>query len=102
MGITKSHIAKTNLLGKNLEFKRSLVDLINDFDEELKSPQKVRFVVTWDEGDIAGSGYEVVDLMENDNYELREFHGQTHQLVLEPTVIPVIMLKYVIKCLFGK
>lgn len=102
LGITKSHIAKTDLLGKNLEFKRSLVDLINDFDEELKSPQKVRFVVTWDEGDIAGSGYEVVNLMENDNYQLREFHGQTHQLVLEPTVIPVIMLKYVIKCLFGK
>lgn len=102
LGITKPHIAKTDLLGKNLEFKKSLVDLINDFDEEVKSPQKVRFVVTWDEGDIVGSGYEIVNLMDNDNYELRDFHGQTHQLVLEPTTIPVIMLKYLIKCLFGK
>lgn len=102
LGITKPHIAKTDLLGKNLEFKKSLSDLIYDFDEEVKSPQKVRFVVTWDEGDIAVSGYEVVNLMENDNHELREFHGQTHQLVLEPTVIPVIMLKYVVKCLFEK
>jgi hypothetical protein len=99
LGLIKSRIAKTDLLGKNLEFKMSLVDLINDFDEEVKSPQKVRFAVTWDEGDVAGSGYEIINLLDNDNYELREFHGQTHQLVMEPTTIPVIMLKYVIECL---
>ena len=35
----------------------------------------VELVVTWDEGDIAGSGYEVVNLMENDNHEQRDFAG---------------------------
>jgi hypothetical protein len=100
LGITKPQIAVTDLLGKNLEFKISLEHLINDFDEEVKSPQKVRFAVTWDEGDIAGSGYEIINLLDGDNYELRRFHGETHQLVLEGATIPIIMLKYVIKCLF--
>ena len=76
--------------------------IVGGNNEEEKSPQKVRFAVTWDEGDIAGTGYEVVNLMEGDNYELREFFGQTHQLVMEPATIPVIMLKYVVKKLFGK
>jgi hypothetical protein len=102
LGVTKTHIAKTDLLSKNLEFKKSLIHLIDDFDEETKSPQKVRFVVTWDEGDTTGSGYEIIDLLEGDNYELRSFHGETHQLVLEGATIPVIMLKYVIKLLFAK
>lgn len=102
LGITKAHIAKTDLLSKNLEFKRSLIDLINDFDDETKSPQKVRFVVTWDEGDTTGSGYEIINLLEDDNYELRSFHSETHQLVLEGATIPVIMLKHVIELLFAK
>lgn len=99
LGIPRTRIAKTDLLSKNLEFKRSLIDLINDFDEEIKSPQKVRFVVTWDEGHTTGSGYEIINLLEDDNYELRSFHGETHQLVLEGATIPVIMLQYVIKLL---
>lgn len=102
LGITKAHIAKTDLLSKNLEFKRSLIDLINDFDDETKSPQKVRFVVTWDEGDTTGSGYEIINLLEDDNYELRSFHSETHQLVLEGATIPVIMLKHVIELLSTK
>jgi hypothetical protein len=102
LGIPKAHIAKTDLLSKNLEFKKSLLDLINDFDEETKSPQKVRFVVTWDEGDTSGSGFDITKLLEGDNYELRSFHGETHQLVLEGATIPVIMLKSVINLLFTK
>jgi len=98
----KSHIAKFDLIGKNLEFKKSLIDLINDFEEQTKSPQKVRFAVAWDEGDVAGAGYELINLMEDDNYEHREFHGQTHQLVLEPATIPVILLQDVIKSLKGQ
>lgn len=102
LGIVKSHIAKTDLLAKNLEFKKSLIDLINDFDDEVKSPQKIRFAVTWDEGNVVGSAYEIINLLDNDNYELRRFHGETHQLVLEGATIPVIMLKYVIKRLFSR
>ena len=102
LGISKSHIAKTDLLFKNLEFKKSLVDLIADFDEETKSPQKVRFAVTWDEGNTVGSGFEIINLVESDNHELRNFHGETHQLVLEGATIPVIMLKTVIETIFLK
>jgi len=102
LGISRAKIAQTDLLGKNLEFKKSLEHLINDFDEEVKSPLKTRFVVTWDEGDIAGSGYEIIPLLEKDNYELRTFHGETHQLLLEGGTIPVIMLKYLIKTIFGE
>lgn len=97
LGIPKAHIAKKDLYGKNLEFKKSLIDLINDFAEDTKDPQKVRFVVTWDEGDM--KGYDVINLLDDDNQEHREFHGQTHQLLLEHVTIPVIMLKYIIKLL---
>jgi hypothetical protein len=38
LGIPKARLAKTDLIGKNLEFKRSLVDLINEFDEVLALP----------------------------------------------------------------
>jgi len=102
LGIVKNNIAKSDLLAKNLEFKRSLLDLLADFDEETKSPQKVRFAVTWDEGDISGSGYELINLLDKDNYEYRRFHGETYQLSLETATIPVIMLKYVVKMLFKK
>lgn len=102
LGISKARIPQADLLGKNLEFKKSLVDLISDFDEEVKNPLKVRFVVTWDEGDITGSGYEIINLLDKDNYELRTFHGETHQLALESATIPVIMLKYVLGTIFGQ
>lgn len=102
LGVPKSQLAKSDLEAKNLEFKVSLGDLIKELDEETKSPQKVRFAVTWDEGDVANSGYELISLLDNDNHELRKFHGETHQLVLEGATIPVIMLKYVIKCLFRR
>jgi len=100
LGIPKANISKTDLLIKNLEFKKSLIDLINDFDEEVKSPQRVRFAVTWDEGDVIGTGYEIINLLESDNYEKRRFHGETHQVVLEGATIPVVMLKYIIGLLF--
>ncbi|MBM3175936.1 MAG: hypothetical protein FJZ93_09515 [Chloroflexi bacterium] len=103
LGVAKTHIPSADLLSKNLEFKKSLIDLISDFDEEIKSPQKIRFVVTWDEGDFTQSGYEVINLLEDDNHEKRTFHGETHQLILEGGVtIPVIMLKYVVQFLPGQ
>lgn len=102
LGMTKAHLGQRDLLGKNLEFKKSLSDLINEFDEGSKSAQKIRFVVTWDEGDLAGSGIEIINLLDSDNYERREFHGQTHELNMDPDTIPVIMLKSAVGLLFNR
>ena len=99
LGISKSNIGTKDLTLRNLEFKKHLIDLINDFDDGTKQPQQVRFVVTWDEGELANTGYELISLLENDNYQHRIFHGQTHNLALEFGDIPVIMLKYVITAL---
>jgi hypothetical protein len=96
LGVAKSNLAKQDLRGKNLEFKRSLDSLISDFEEEQKSPSQVRFVVAWDEGDIRASGYELVDLTTPGGYGQREFHGQTHRLVLDATTIPVFLLRSVV------
>jgi len=101
LGVPKASLSQKDLLGKNLEFKKSLADLINEFDEGSKSPQKIRFVVTWDEGELEGSGIDVINLLDNDNYGRRLFHGQTHELDMDPDTIPVIMLQDVVKLLFN-
>ena len=97
LGVAKSNVAKQDLVGKNLEFKRSLDSLISDFEEGQKSPAQVRFVVAWDEGDIRTSGFELVDLTTSGGYGQREFHGQTHRLVMDATTIPVFLLKFVVE-----
>ena len=96
LGIPKSNLAKQDLYGKNLEFKKSLDSLIADFDEETKLPNQVRFAVSWDEGNITDSGYELVDLTTSGAFGQREFHGQTHRLVMEGSTIPVFMLKTIV------
>lgn len=93
LGLHKSRIAKSNLLRKNLEFKKSLMDLLVEFEEGSKLAHQVKFAVAWDEGEIERSGFELESLLGEEGHYRRDFHGQTHILVHEPSDIPVFLLK---------
>ena len=102
LGIMKSSMPSKDLRLKNLEFKRSLEDLISDFEQDIKSPQQVKFVVAWDEGAVTSSGFELVDLQTAGSHQQRLFHGQTHILVMDPGgAIPVFLLETAIQVLLN-
>lgn len=102
LGISKGKVANKNLLLKNLEFKYALEDLLTNFEEEKKHPQQVRFAVVWELGDVTLAGFEVVDLQLSGGPGRREFHGQTHELILDAARIPVVSLKSVLDVLKTK
>ena len=96
-GLAKANIGKHDWEGKNLEYKKSLEDLISDIEDGTKEASQVHFVVCWDEGSLQQSGYELVDLTQPGNYQKRKFHGQTHSLELDTGAIPVFMLQNIVK-----
>ncbi len=99
LGIPAANIAKKDLPLKNLEFKRSLDDLLAEFDKGIKKHRQVRFAVVWDEGDTKQERYELLNLLEGSGYQRRYFHGQTHTLIIDAHELPVISLKAVISVL---
>ncbi len=99
LGVPRNRLGRSDLTLKNLEFKHSLEDLILDFGEGRKSPQQVRFAVVWDEGSVRQAGFELIELLTPSGHLQRNFHGETHKLVMEAAEIPVIMLKDVLRTL---
>ena len=84
-----------------LEFKLSSDDLVRDFRRQDKRPSDIRWLVCWDVGSAhRAEGYEIVDVLTEDQRNWREYYGVTHVLrTREGTQINLICLKTVLDVL---
>lgn len=65
---------------KILEYKFSLDGLIEDFSNGTKNDSDINLVVAWETGEDYKSKYKITSLLDDDNLNLRQFHGATHML----------------------
>ncbi len=110
LGISATHFKKKSILTKpkNLEFKKYLSELINDFDAGTKLFAQIKYVVCWDIGDtntFKESDYSLEELNENHTEDKRMYYGVTHHLYTTSDgalPISVICLKTVLQILKSK
>lgn len=61
-----------------MEYKYNVDDLIYEFENGEKNEQDIDLIVAWDIGNEWKKRYQITSLLELDNIQAREFHGQTH------------------------
>jgi len=63
-----------------LEYKVNFDDLINDFENEDKSPTEIGLVVVWSMGSRWKDEYQVISSLLPDYSDRRRYHGFTHEV----------------------
>jgi hypothetical protein len=63
---------------KILEYKFSLDGLIEDLDTGVKNAKDIDLVVVWETGKQFEENYKIASLMDENNLDLRQYHGVTH------------------------
>jgi len=68
-----------------LEYKVNFDDLINDFENEDKSPTEIGLVVVWTMGSKWKDEYQVISTLLPDYSDRRRYHGFTHEVFYDQT-----------------
>lgn len=63
---------------KVLEYKKSFDGLIENIEDESKNSNDIGLVVVWETGDYYKEIYSFTSLLDNNNLNLRQYHGVTH------------------------
>jgi hypothetical protein len=66
---------------KILEYKFSLDGLIEDIENGNKNSNDISLVVCWLSGEEYAQNYHITSLLDPNNFDQREYHGVTHQLI---------------------
>lgn len=63
---------------KVLEYKKSFDGLIENIEDESKNSNDIGLVVVWETGDYYKEMYAFTSLLDDNNLNLRQYHGVTH------------------------
>lgn len=79
LGVREDIVSGGESEPKVLEFKKTFDSLIDDFEKEIKFEGQIDFVVCWDVEEKYTKKYLLKSLMLEDEGNVRQFYGATHQ-----------------------
>lgn len=84
---------------KILEYKYCVDGLIRDFESGEKTQKDISLVIAWSMGKLWRKSYEITSLIDSANISHREYHGVTHIMRSQNTVLHAIILEELIQYL---